>query len=280
MISRAPALATALLLALALVGRLEAQALPVPISPPLPVPAPVGCLPPEPGPGPPPTPRPLPVRPFPEPPAVAAAPADTAGQSSADAYPFPITRHRVSGLWLQYLRTHGDVDVLGLPRSEVICDPLTGQVVQYFQRLVLEYHPEQSLAYRIQRRLLVADLYPGPADAPADGVAPPGPDAFYFAPGPRGLGHWLSDYAPDGSEIGFKRFFDARGREDTFGYPIEEPKVRSGLWTQRFQAAVFEYHPENVRPGLNAAGIPIRNYGVQLELLGDEYIAKYNLGLR
>ena len=170
--------------------------------------------------------------------------------------------------------------MLGLPRSEVICDPLTGQVVQYFQRLVLEYHPEQALPYRIQRRLLVADLYPGPADPPADPERPPGPDAFYFALGPRGLGHWVSDYAPDGSDIGFKRFFDARGREDTFGYPIEEPKVRNGLWTQRFQAAVFEHHPENVRPGVNAAGIPLRNYGVQLELLGDAYIAKYNLGLR
>src|SRR3989442_2035132 len=135
MIRRVLAPATALLLAPALAGRLEAQPLPARISPPLPAPARAGCLPPEPGPGPPPPPRPLPVRPFPEPPAVAAAPADTAGQSSADAYPFPITRHRVSGLWLQYLRTHGDVDVLGLPRSEVICDPLTGQVVQYFQRL-------------------------------------------------------------------------------------------------------------------------------------------------
>jgi len=56
--------------------------------------------------------------------------------------------------------------------------------------------------------------------------------------------------------------------------------VRNGLWTQRFQAAVFEFHPENVRAGANAAGIPFRNYSVQLELLGDEYIAKYNLGLR
>jgi len=245
------------------------------------VPGPPGiCIPPEPGPQPLPTPRPLPARPFTTPPVVAAAPADSAGQSSADAYPFPITRHRVSGLWLEFVRTHGDVDNLGLPRSEVICDPLTGQIVQYFQRVVLEYHPEQPVAYRIQRRLLAENLYPEPADAPADPNAAPGPDAFYFASGPRGLGHWVSDYAPDGSFVGFKQYFDARGREDSFGYPKEEPKLRNGLWTQRFQAAVFEFHAENVRPGLNAAGIPFRNYSVQLELLGDEYIAKYNLGLR
>jgi len=36
--------------------------------------------------------------------------------------------------------------------------------------------------------------------------------------------------------------------------PTEEPKVRAGLWTQRFQAAVFEHHPENAGPGLSAAG--------------------------
>ena len=56
--------------------------------------------------------------------------------------------------------------------------------------------------------------------------------------------------------------------------------MRNGLWTQRFQAAVFESHPENNRLGANEAGIPFRNYTVQFELLGDEYIAKYNLGLR
>src|SRR5579859_618608 len=107
---------------------------------------PAVCIAPVPGP-----PVPAPLVPFATPPAIAAAPADSAGQSSANAYPFPITRHRVSGLWLDYVKSHGDVDNLGLPRSEVICDPLTGQIVQYFQRVVLEYHPEQTLAYRIQR---------------------------------------------------------------------------------------------------------------------------------
>ena len=28
--------------------------------------------------------------------------------------------------------------------------------------------------------------------------------------------------------------------------------MSNGLWTQRLQAAVFEHHPENARPGLNA----------------------------
>jgi hypothetical protein len=64
------------------------------------------------------------------------------------------------------------------------------------------------------------------------------------------------------------------------GRSLAEPKRRGGRWTQRFQAAVFEYHPENDRQGLTASGLPIRGYAVQLALLGDMYIAKYNLGLR
>jgi hypothetical protein len=261
-------------------GTGQAQAIPAPpagIAPPVPPPA--VCDVPEPGPLPLPTPRP-PPRPFAVPPAIAEAPAASAGQNPADAYPFPITRHRVSGLWLAWVKRNGDVDNVGLPRSPVICDPLTGQVVQYFQRVVLEYHPGQPLAYRIQRRLLAEDLFPEPADPPADPATPPGPDTFYFPLGPRGLGHFVSDHAPDGTIIRFKEYFDSHGREDAFGYPKEEPKRRGGRWTQRFQAAVFEYHAENDRQGLTASGLPIRGYAVQLALLGDMYIAKYNLGLR
>jgi hypothetical protein len=271
--------AASLVLALAAAAPGHAQS-PTTAQPPVaapPTPPPTTCVVPEPGP--PPLPRP-PPRPFPIPPPIAAAPAESAGQSSADAYPFPITRHRVSGLWLAWVKRNGDVDNVGLPRSPVICDPITGQVAQYFQRVVLEYHPEQPLADRIQRRLLAEDLYPEPADPPADPARPPGPDAFYFPLGPRGLGHFISSYAPDGTLIRFKEYWDSHGREEAFGYPKEEPRLRDGRWTQRFQAAVFEHHPENDRPGLSPAGLPIRNYAVQLRLLGDEYIAKYNLGLR
>ena len=47
-----------------------------------------------------------------------------------------------------------------------------------------------------------------------------------------------------------------------------------------YQAAVFEYHQENDRDGNNPDGIPWRNFRVQLELLGDQYIAARNLGYR
>lgn len=202
---------------------------------------------------------------------------------SGQSFTFPQTGHTVSGIWLDFLKGHGDVDNLGYPRTEIIQDTINlGQTVQYFQRVVLEYHPDQPPAYQIQRRLIGDILIPG-ADAPADPANPPPDDYFYFPNLPlQGLGHFIANVAPDGSPTLFKEYFDSRGREDAFGYPKEEPKLRlltdgQMHWTQRFQAAVFEYHQENDRDGVNPDGIPWRNFRVQLQLLGDEYIARFNL---
>jgi hypothetical protein len=205
---------------------------------------------------------------------------------SGQSFTFSQTGHTVSGLWFDFLKAHGDTDNLGYPRSEVIQDPLyPSQTVQYFQRLVLEYHPEQAAPYQIQRRLLGDLLYPG-VDPAADPVAnKPTGDSVYFPNQPsKGFGHFVANVAPDGSPTLFKQYFDTHGKEDAFGYPKEEPKQRQLSdgqmhWTQRFQAAVFEYHQENDKDGVNASGVPYRNFRVQLELLGDEYIAKNNLNL-
>ena len=186
------------------------------------------------------------------------------------------TGRTVSGMWLDFLRSHGDVDNLGLPRTDVIADPTTGgQTAQYFQRAILEWHPENPPGQQIEPRLLGDILYPG-ADPPVNqSDAPPGPTEYFpLSPSqPTGLGHFVADYTRSGQPIYFKQYFDAHGGLSAYGYPKEEPKLRNGLWTQRFQAAVFEYHPEYDRPG-NVPGttVPLRNYRVQFELLGDEYI--------
>ena len=92
-----------------------------------------------------------------------------------------------------------------------------------------------------------------------------------------------SNYAPDGSWIGFKSYFDVHGREDAFGYPIEAPTRIGGAdglerWTQRFQAAIFEYHAEYDRDGIKpGTTIPWRTWMVQLRLLGDGYLANHQL---
>jgi len=212
-----------------------------------------------------------------------AAPAPGAPGLEGPSAFFAATGHTVRGQWLQWFNRNGGIDTCGLPRSEVILDPITNQWVQYFQRVVLEWHPENPAAHRIQRRLLGDWMYPG-AD-PAVDPAPANGQAYIFFRWdnnrPAGLGHGVSDIAPDGTNIGFCTFFDTHGGVNAFGYPKEEPKLRDGRWTQRFQAAVFEYHPENDKDGyFPGTTIPYRHYRVQLELLGDEYIAQHNLGLQ
>ena len=106
-------------------------------------------------------------------------------------------------------------------------------------------------------------------------------DVWYFPCGPQGLGHAVSNFAPDGTRTGFKDFFDKSGRETTFGYPMEEPKRRGDLWTQRFQAGILEYHAEFDRDGDKpGTDMPWRTWTVQLRLLGDEYIQQHQLAFR
>lgn len=194
------------------------------------------------------------------------------------------TGYAVSGPWLAFFRARGDVDYIGYPRSPLVADPLDpDQCVQFFQRLVLEWHPENPPEYRIQRRLLATELT-GEEAMPAVGPdRPNSADYWYFPKGPRGLGHAVSNRAPDGSWIGFKSYFDRHGKEDAFGYPMGPAIRRVGpdgveRWEQRFQAAIFEYHAEFDRDGVKpGTGLPWRTWTVQLRLLGDEYLVARQL---
>jgi hypothetical protein len=191
------------------------------------------------------------------------------------------TGYIVSGAWLDFYQANGGLTIFGHPRSPVMVDPLDDtQCVQYFQRAVLEWHPDNPPAYQLQRRLL-GELLTEPAAPPSAPPGPNGPDVWYFPKGPQGLGHAVSNTAPDGTRTGFKAFFDRYGRETTFGYPMEPPQRRDTLWTQRFQAGIMEYHAEFDRDGLKpGTGLPWRTWTVQLRLLGDEFIAQHGLALR
>ena len=207
---------------------------------------------------------PTPSGPTPTPPAV-----------EGDSWTFRETNHTVAGAWLDWYRANGDTDNAGYPLSEVIQDPLTGQMVQYFQRLVLEWHPENQTDQRLQRRLLGDIIYPGADPVVDEKDAPPGPSQYFpLSPDkPTGLGHFVANSTRTGQQIYFKDFFDRQGGVAAFGFPKEEPKLRNGFWTQRFQAAVFAYHPEmDIDGNVPGTSVPYRNFRVMLELLGDKYI--------
>lgn len=185
------------------------------------------------------------------------------------------TGFTVAGEWLEAFQRLGGLDTLGEPISEVARDTaVPDQIVQYFQRTVLEFHPENQPPYRIQRRLLGDLLYPLSDSAVEGGDAPPGPYAYFpLSQGtPVGLGHFVADYTRTGEATYFKEYFETHGGIDTFGFPKEEPKLRDGIWRQRFQAATLEYHPENDRDGvIPCTQVAYRNYRVQLALLGETY---------
>ncbi len=187
----------------------------------------------------------------------------------------------VSDDWLRFFRANGGVDNFGLPLTGVVADPGNPSVlIQVFQRAVFRLLPTNADGSRVQRILLGDILYPG-ADPPVSpNDAPPGPSEYFpLSPDrPTGLGHFVANYTPDGHPTYFKDYFDSHGGVAVFGYPKEEPKLRDGLWTQRFQAAVFQYHPEDDRDGdIPGTTTPWRTYRVQLELLGSEYLGREGL---
>src|SRR4051794_17381760 len=73
--------------------------------------------------------------------------------TSPGARPFEQTGHTVGGGFLQYWEAYGGLDRFGYPLSDEFTElsDLDGQayVVQYFERAVLEYHPENAPEGRI-----------------------------------------------------------------------------------------------------------------------------------
>lgn len=73
--------------------------------------------------------------------------------TTAGAQKFTQTGHTVGGLFLQYWNSHGGLAQQGYPISEEFNEKsdLNGQTykVQYFQRAVFEYHPENQAPYNV-----------------------------------------------------------------------------------------------------------------------------------
>ena len=107
--------------------------------------------------------------------------------------------------------------------------------VQYFERVRMEYHPENQAPYEVLLGQFGRRLHP--ADPPAGAQ----PGATYFAQtghnvGPRFLAYW-----------------QANGGLAQFGYPISEEFAETledgqPYIVQYFERARFEHHPENAAP--------------------------------
>ncbi|MGN6697559.1 MAG: hypothetical protein ACTHMR_05335 [Thermomicrobiales bacterium] len=163
---------------------------------------------------------------------------------------FQETGHCIQGRFLAYWQEHGGLAINGFPlsdeRQELLEDGNT-YTVQYFERVRLEYHPENQPPYDVLLgqfgRRVVRESFGLNAASYQAAVAPAQPLAgqAYF----QETGHNLGG--------GFLDYWQTNGGLAQFGFPLtEEFEAPLGGSTnyrvQYFERARFEYHPENQPP--------------------------------
>ncbi len=126
--------------------------------------------------------------------------------------------------FLDYWKNHGGVATLGWPigNQEYEGD----RIVQYFERAVLEYFPENQPPDQVLLRNVGRKL--GQTQPPLKEANQPDQAAIYFQP----TGHWLSGR--------FVQTWEAQGGITQFGYPIAEPQIQGTILIQWFERARFE----------------------------------------
>ena len=156
---------------------------------------------------------------------------------------FPETRHNVCDQFLKFFDERGGIEIFGYPLTEWFVED--GRLVQYFQRVRMEYHPENPPAYQVQLGLL------GESFAPEDKRAPISPSEK-----PRSNDRERRYFPETGHTVGysFLEFYDEKGGLDNFGYPLTEFIVENGRYVQYFQRALMEWRP-------NRGSIALHNLG-------------------
>jgi hypothetical protein len=171
---------------------------------------------------------------------------------SEDTRYFEETGHNVSGEFLRFYDQHGGRAIFGYPLTREFVE--NGLVVQYFQRVRMEKHPENPEPYKVQLGLLGEELGWRQAPIPESEIPPPThPDKRYFPE----TGHTVA--------FAFLECYQENGGLDIFGYPITEWIIElDGRIVQYFQRGKMEWYPENP-PGQR----------VQLGMLGTRYVEEF-----
>ncbi len=145
---------------------------------------------------------------------------------------FPETGHVVCDQFLAFFRARGGAEIFGYPITVEFME--NDRLVQYFQRVRMEYHPELSPSYQVQLGLLGTELAPADRKARIKASEIPksnDPDRRYF---PQ-TGHTV--------QYSFLRFFNTKGGVDLFGYPVTEFYAENDRVIQYFQRALMEWDP-------------------------------------
>jgi hypothetical protein len=177
---------------------------------------------------------------------------------------FPETGKTVKGLFLDYWKSHGGLAQQGYPISELMGEvsDLNGKPysVQYFERAVFEYHPENKAPFNVLLSQLGRTQYTRkyPNGAPNQKPNTTAGSVLFKETGKRVGGKFLA-------------YWNKNGGLAQQGYPLSDEFVEVSetngkpYTVQYFERAVFEYHPENKPP-----------YDVLLSLLGtSQFNRKY-----
>ncbi|MDQ3931174.1 MAG: hypothetical protein M3328_18770, partial [Chloroflexota bacterium] len=177
---------------------------------------------------------------------------------------FPETGKTVKGVFLDYWQQNGGLAQQGYPISEMFTEisPLNGKAytVQYFERAVFEYHPENQAPYNVLLSQLGTFQYKQKYPNGAPNQKPN-----------TSAGSQL--FPETGKVVGgkFLDYWKSHGGLAQQGFPISEEFVEKSdlngkeYLVQYFERAVFEFHPENQPP-----------YDVLLSQLGTfQYRQKY-----
>lgn len=183
----------------------------------------------------------------------AATPSATPPESQQLAVPgsgshfFPETGKTASGIFLDYWTSHGALAQFGYPISNLLQEQsdLDGKtyVVQYFERAVFEYHPENQAPYDVLLSQLGTFRYKQTYPTGTPNQQPNTGDGSVLFP-------------ETGKRVGgkFLDYWNAHGGLLQFGYPISDEFVEQSdldgkqYRVQYFERAVLELHPENPAP--------------------------------
>ena len=165
------------------------------------------------------------------------------GTTSAGKVCFTETNQCIGGGFLSRWQSTGGLAVNGFPLSEEFKQKLEDgreYTVQYFERVRLEYHPNNAAPQDIQLGQFGRRILEGVTGAPTTAVSPRDGDVHF-----RETGH---NVTPD-----FFTYWQANGGLNQFGYPLTEEfsqQLADGktYTVQYFERARFERHPENQPP--------------------------------
>jgi hypothetical protein len=155
----------------------------------------------------------------------------TRAQTDGERY-YDETGHSIRGPFLEHFDTNGALEVFGYPITDEFIED--GVLVQYFQHVKIEWHPENPSGSQVEFADIGSLLGYEQERLPADQIPAPGnPYCVYYAQTGHSVCNAFLDYYRD------------HGGEKVLGYPISEFVIERDRIVQSFEHAKLEWHPEN-----------------------------------